>query len=79
LEGSAATYENTDLPDLRGATAAGILSDLIDGCQRMSGLTADAISSRTPVEILEGQVYPQQNSVPDRKARVYVIAYLNEN
>jgi hypothetical protein len=37
----------------------------------------DARSSPTKVEILDGQVYPQ-HSVPDRKARVHVVAYLND-
>ena len=41
------------------------------------GTGVDARSSPTQVEILDGQVYPQP-SVPDRKARVHVVAYLND-
>jgi hypothetical protein len=40
------------------------------------GTGVDARSSPTQVEILDGQVYPQ-HSVPDRKARVHVVAYLS--
>jgi hypothetical protein len=64
-------------PNLRGAAVAEILTALIDGCQQMGGTGVDARSSPTEVEILDGQVYPQ-HSVPDRKARVHVVAYLND-
>ena len=64
-------------PNLRGAAVAEILTALIDGCQQMGGTGVDARSSPTKVEILDGQVYPQ-HSVPDRKARVHAVAYLND-
>jgi len=77
MEKGGARYGNTDLPDLRGATARDLVALLIDGCQRMGGLGVDAPSTPTKVEILDGQVYRQYPSEPDRKARVYVVGYLN--
>ena len=76
MEKGGASYGNTDLPNLRSAAVAEILTALIDGCQQMGGTGVDARSSPTQVEILDGQVYPQ-HSVPDRKARVHVVAYLS--
>lgn len=32
-----------------------------------------------PVEVLDGHVYAKPNMPTDRKARVYALAYLNQN
>jgi hypothetical protein len=77
MDKGSAIYGNTDLPDLRGAAVAEILTALIDGCRRIGGTGSFTEARPTPVEILDGQVYPQ-HSVPDRKARVHVVAYLDE-
>jgi hypothetical protein len=63
-------------PNLRGAAVAEILTALIDGCQQMGGHGGGC-----QVQPDEGRDLGWSSlsaaSVPDRKARVHVVAYLN--
>jgi hypothetical protein len=65
------SYGNEDLPNLRGARAAGLITNL----QNCSAPPPSPAVSTLPVWILEGRVYPGHAPV-DRKARVYLLVFL---
>ena len=67
-----ATYGNEDLPNLRAAEVADILTALAGDCPSSTPSTS---VGPIAVEILEGQVYPE-HSEDDRRARVHLLAFL---
>ncbi|SEC98348.1 hypothetical protein SAMN05519104_2509 [Rhizobiales bacterium GAS188] len=68
------TYGNEDLPNLRAAEAANILTILTDSCPQPVP-SGSAPAGTTTVSILDGRVYPEFRMV-DRRARVYLLAFL---
>ncbi len=66
------TYGNEDLPDLRGAEVARILSKIVDACSPKGGVLGPG---QVRVEILQGHVFGT-TSEDDRRARVHLIVYL---
>ncbi len=69
---TAATYGNDDLPNLRAAVTAKLLGLIT--CT-VSGIPASA--SSVSIELLDGRVYPEFRK-EDRRARVYLLAFLKE-
>jgi len=69
--GNSTMYRNKDLPNLRAASTAKILTTLMTACPD-SGRTGPI-----PVEILDGWIYPKHDSA-DRKVRLFLVIFLND-
>jgi hypothetical protein len=71
-ERGAASYGNNDLPNLRAAVTADLL-----GLITCTAPGIPASASSVSIELLDGRVYPEFRK-EDRRARVYLLAFLKE-
>ena len=69
--GVTTVYTNKDLPNLRAASVAKVLTALMTACSERD-------SGPIPVQILDGWVYPHHD-VADRKVRLFLVVFLKDS